>query len=160
MIQRGPVLVGVLSAAAFGLMIAGAAGQSTPPAASPGAGTAVAQEASPVASPGATPEATPLAGDVDLAAAERGRTAAAICLACHSVDGSTLVGPTWQGLYLSERTFEDGSAAIADAAYIHESIVDPLAKVVKGYPPSMPPFAGVLSEDQIKDITEYIKSLK
>ena len=161
MVKRGPVLVGALSVAALGLVAAGVSGQGTPtPAASPGAGTAVAQQASPVASPGATPGATPLAGDVDLVAAERGRTAAAVCLACHSVDGSTIVGPTWQGLYLSERTFEDGSTASADEAYIRESIVDPMAKIVKGFPPSMPPFAGMLTEEQTADIIEYIKSLQ
>jgi cytochrome c oxidase subunit 2 len=155
--KRGPILVAVTSVAAFGLLIAGAAGQGTPtPAASPGAGTAVAQEASPAASPGATP----LVGDVDLAAAERGRNAAAVCLACHSVDGSTMVGPTWLGLYGSEEELEDGTTVIVDDAYIHESIVDPLAKLTKGFPPSMPPFGETLTEEQIADITEYIKSLK
>ena len=82
------------------------------------------------------------------------------CLACHSANGSQLVGPTFQGLYGSEQTFEDGSTAIVDEAYIHESIIDPMAKITKGYPPSMPPFSGMLTEEQIKDITEYIKSLQ
>ena len=157
MIRRDVTLVAVLSVAAFGLFAAGVAGQGTPtPAASPGAGTAVAQTASPAASPGATP----LAGDVDLAAAERGRSAAAVCLACHSADGSQLVGPTWKGLYGKEEVLEDGSTVLVDDAYIRESIEDPMAKITKGYPPSMPPFGAMLTEEQIKDITEYIKSLK
>ena len=156
-IKRVPVLVGVIGVAAFGLLISGAAGQSTPgPEASPGAGATVAQDASPVASPGATP----LAGDVDLAAAERGRNAAAICLACHSVDGSQMVGPTWKGLYGHEVELEDGSTVVADEAYLRESITDPLVKMVKGYPPSMPPFGATLTEEQMADIIEYIKSLK
>jgi cytochrome c oxidase subunit 2 len=155
--RRELTLVIVLSIAAFALFATRASGQSTPtPAASPGAGTATAQESSPVASPGATP----LVGDVDMAAAERGRNAAAVCLACHSTDGSQMVGPTWKGLYGTEEDLEDGSTVLVDEAYIHESIVEPLKKITKGYPPSMPPFGAVLTEEQIKDITEYIKSLQ
>jgi cytochrome c oxidase subunit 2 len=158
MVRRQLTLISVLSIATFMLFAVRAEGQQTPtPDASPGVGTATpAHQASPEASPGATP----MAGEVDLAAAERGRSAASVCLACHSVDGSQMVGPTWKGLYGSEEELEDGSTIIVDEAYIHESIVDPMAKITKGYPPSMPPFAGILTEDQIKDITEYIKSLQ
>ena len=156
MVRRELVLVATLSLAAFLLFTVRVEGQGTPtPTGSPGAGTATAEQQ---ASPEASPVGTPLAGDVDLAAAERGRNAAVVCLACHSTDGSTLVGPTWKGLYGSEEELEDGSTVIVDDAYIHESIVDPTAKITKGYPPSMPPFP--LTEEQIKDITEYIKSLK
>ncbi len=152
MVRRYLTLIAVFSMAAFMLMAVRVAGQES---STPAAGTATAaQEASPEASP----EATPMAGDVDLAAAERGRNAAAVCLACHSTDGSTVVGPTWKGLYMSEEELEDGSTVIVDEAYIHESIVDPMKRITKGYPPSMPPFP--LTEEQIKDITEYIKSLQ
>lgn len=156
MVRRAPVLTVILAAGVFLLVSVQAGSQESTPAASPGAGTAVAQEASPVASPGATP----MAGEVDVVAAERGRMAAAVCLACHSVDGSQMVGPTWQGLYLHEVTLEDGSTVVADEAYLRESIVDPMAKIVEGYPPSMPPFGSTLSEEQIADIIEYIKSLQ
>ena len=158
MVRREPMLIVVLSLAAFALFSVRAEGQGTPtPAASPGPATATAaQQASPVASPGATP----MPGDVHLPAPDRARTAAAVCLACHSVDGSQMVGPTWQGLYLQEVTLEDGSTVIADEAYIRESIVDPMAKIVEGYPPSMPPFGSTLSDEQIADIIEYIKSLQ
>jgi cytochrome c2 len=157
MVRRDVVLVTILVMASFVFFSVRVAGQSTPtPSASPGAGTATAQEGSPVASPGASP----VAGEVDVAAAERGRNAAAVCLACHTVDGSVSVGPTWQGLYMHEVELEDGSKVIADEAYLHESIVDPMAKIVKGYPPSMIPFEGILTEEQIADIIEYIKSLE
>jgi cytochrome c oxidase subunit 2 len=157
-VSRQLTLIVVLSVAMLGLFAARASGQSTPtPAASPGAGAATAvQQASPEASPGATP----MAGDVDLAAAERGRAAAAVCLACHSTDGSQLVGPTWRGLYGSEEELEDGSTVLVDDAYIHESIVDPLTKITKGYPPSMPPFGAIMTDEQIADIIEFIKSLR
>jgi cytochrome c oxidase subunit 2 len=61
---------------------------------------------------------------------------------------------------MHEVELEDGSKVIADEAYLHESIVDPMAKIVKGYPPSMIPFEGILTEEQIADIIEYIKSLE
>ena len=158
MVRRELTLIAILSIAAFVLFAVRAEGQQTPtPDASPRAATATAAQR---ATPEATPGATPLAGEVDRAAAERGRAAASVCLACHSVDGSQMVGPTWKGLYGSEEELEDGSTVTVDGAYIHESIVDPMAKITKGYPPSMPPFKGILTEDQIKDITEYIKSLQ
>lgn len=152
MVRRDLALIAVFSMVAFMLLTVRASGQQS---STPAAGTATAaQEASPEASP----VATPMAGEVDLVAAKRGRNAAAVCLACHSTDGSTMVGPTWQGLYMSEEELEDGSKVIVDEAYIHESIVDPMKRITKGYPPSMPPFP--LTEEQVKDITEYIKSLK
>ncbi|MFN8678290.1 MAG: c-type cytochrome [Thermomicrobiales bacterium] len=157
MVRRFTTLVVIFSMVAFALFSLRVEGQeAATPAASPGAGTATAQQASPVASPGATP----VAGEVDLVAAERGMAAASVCLACHSADGSQLVGPTWKGLYGHEVELEDGSKVVADDAYIRESILDPMKKVVKGYPPSMPPFGAMLTEDQINDIIEYIKSLK
>lgn len=48
---------------------------------------------------------------------------------------------------------------MADDAYLRESILQPMAKVVKGYPPAMPTFAGQLSEDQVMSLIAYIKSL-
>jgi mono/diheme cytochrome c family protein len=45
--------------------------------------------------------------------------------------------------------------------YLHESIVNPGAKIVQGFPPGVMPanFADQLSEDQILDIIAFIKSL-
>ncbi|MCO6452485.1 MAG: c-type cytochrome [Caldilineales bacterium] len=82
------------------------------------------------------------------------------CLGCHSTDGSVLVGPTWQGLYGSTTEFEDGTTAVADDAYLHESIVNPTARIVKGFSPLMPQTYGdSLTEDQITDIISYIQTL-
>lgn len=158
MVRRGSTLVAVLSIAALGLFSASVAGQGTPtPAASPGAGTAVAQTASPAASPGATP----LAGEVDLAAAERGKAVAmSLCIGCHTVDGKTLVGPTWKGIYRSEVELEGGAKVTVDDAYLKESILDPMKATVKGFPPAMPPYKSILTEEQLKDVIEYIKSLQ
>ena len=82
------------------------------------------------------------------------------CGACHSTDGSKKVGPTFKGLYGRRVELEGGGTAVADDAYIKESIFEPGAKVVKGYQNMMPSFKGVLTEDDASAVAEYIKSLK
>lgn len=119
--------------------------------ASPEAATAVAEETGESAAGG---DYAGLVGDVS-----KGKQLSAQCLACHSIDGSTVVGPTWKGLYGHEVTLSDGSKVTADSDYIAESIRDPNAKVVEGFPPVMPPFA-YLSDQDIADIIAYIKSLE
>ena len=48
---------------------------------------------------------------------------------------------------------------MADDAYIRESILNPSAEIVAGYTPIMPTFQGQLGEEQILQLTAYIKSL-
>jgi len=79
------------------------------------------------------------------------------CLTCHSLDGSEKVGPTWKGLWGRTVTLSNGNTLKADADYIHESIVDPKAKVVEGFNPVMPSFKGQLNDDQINAIIQFIK---
>ncbi len=55
------------------------------------------------------------------------------CVSCHSVDGSALVGPSWQGLYGREETLSDGSTVMADEEYLRKSILNPAAQIVAGY---------------------------
>ncbi|HSJ57989.1 MAG TPA: cytochrome c oxidase subunit II [Anaerolineae bacterium] len=81
------------------------------------------------------------------------------CLSCHSIDGTTLVGPTWLGLYGSERPLDDGSTVTADDEYLHTAIVDPAAQIVQGFPNVMPQTYGSLPEEDIQALVEYIKSL-
>jgi cytochrome c oxidase subunit 2 len=83
------------------------------------------------------------------------------CRACHSIDGSPLVGPSWKGLYGSERKFSDGSTATVDDAYLIEAIRNPGVKVVDGFQDLMPAaIAGSMTDAQIQDVIEFIKSLK
>lgn len=82
------------------------------------------------------------------------------CLGCHSTDGSAKVGPTLKGLYGSRVSLEDGRTAVADEGFLKESIVDPGAGIVKGFPNVMPTFKGQLSDDDISAIIAYIKTLK
>jgi cytochrome c oxidase subunit 2 len=81
------------------------------------------------------------------------------CVACHSIDGSPMVGPTWKNLYNANRVFTDGSERIADEAYLIESINYPQAHIVTGYQPVMPSYQGLLVDQEITAIIEYIKEL-
>lgn len=81
------------------------------------------------------------------------------CFTCHSNDGSKIVGPTFKGLYGITHSVS-GKPVVANDEYIHESIVNPLAKIVDGYPPAMPTYQGRISEEEISQIIEYIKTLK
>jgi len=81
------------------------------------------------------------------------------CVTCHLSDG-TGRAPSLNGVYDNKVLLSDGSAAVADDAYIRESILAPQAKIVTGYQPLMPSFQGQLTEEQILDLTAYIKSLQ
>ena len=82
------------------------------------------------------------------------------CTACHSIDGSVIVGPSWKGVYNHQVEFEDGTTGTADDAYLHESIVNPGAKIAKGFQNLMPPnYGDTLTEAEIQDIIAYIKTL-
>lgn len=80
------------------------------------------------------------------------------CVACHSIDGRANVGPTWKDIWGQERELEGGGSVVVDAEYIRESIVDPNAKVAKGYPAVMPNFAR-LTDEEIDALTVFIESL-
>jgi cytochrome c oxidase subunit 2 len=80
------------------------------------------------------------------------------CATCH-VDSSQGRGPSLRGLFGSQVTLATGEKVTVDEAYIRESILNPTAKLVAGFPPLMPTFQGVVSEEQIAQLTAYIKSL-
>ncbi|MCB0118320.1 MAG: cytochrome c oxidase subunit II [Anaerolineales bacterium] len=81
------------------------------------------------------------------------------CVGCHSADGTKLTGPTWFDLFGSEVPLADGTTTTADEAYLAESIKDPNAKVVEGFPANvMPAFS--LTDEEISNIIAYIKTLK
>jgi cytochrome c oxidase subunit 2 len=84
------------------------------------------------------------------------------CTACHNISGEPGgVGPTWLGLFGSEREFVDGSTAVADEDYIRSSILNPNDQVLAGYVQGLMPqtYDDTLSDEQIDDLVEYIKSL-
>jgi cytochrome c oxidase subunit II len=84
------------------------------------------------------------------------------CPACHSIDGSAMVGPTLRGLYGKEVTIVDSKGKerkirMADA-YLVRAIQDPTAETVKGYPSAMP--KNPLSDVELRQVVEFIKTLK
>ncbi len=104
-------------------------------------------------------EAIKEAGNLTVASLEAGKVLykSKICFSCHSVDGSRIVGPTFKGLYMSKQPTDKGEV-VADDAYLKESMLQPAAKIVTGYPPAMPVLA--LTDLEVKSLTMYIASLK
>jgi cytochrome c oxidase subunit 2 len=85
------------------------------------------------------------------------------CNACHTVDGSPLVGPTLKGLFgKTVIVLAQGKERqlVADETYLKRSLIEPGADVVKGFPPIMPSQKGVSTEAEIEEMIKYIKELK
>lgn len=82
------------------------------------------------------------------------------CVACHSLDGTDKIGPTLNGLFGRKISFSDGTVVVADENYIRESLMEPNAKIVKGFPPIMPTFRGVLTDEDVAAIIAYIKTVR
>ncbi|MFN2375682.1 MAG: cytochrome c oxidase subunit II [Candidatus Binatia bacterium] len=80
------------------------------------------------------------------------------CMTCHLATPGG-IGPILTNVAGHEVEMASGEKVIADDAYLRESILNPMAKVVKGYPPAMPTFQGQLTEDQVMSLIAYIKSL-
>jgi len=83
------------------------------------------------------------------------------CIACHSIDGSPRVGPTFKGLFGKTVTvMTDGKErkVVADEAYLRKSTLEPNADVVKGFPPIMPPEK--LTDSELDEIVKYLETLK
>jgi cytochrome c oxidase subunit 2 len=80
------------------------------------------------------------------------------CTTCHRPDSGARA-PNLEGLYGRPVRLTDNRVVIADDNYIRESILQPNAKVVSGFQAIMPTFQGVITEEQLIEITEYIKHL-
>jgi cytochrome c oxidase subunit II len=82
------------------------------------------------------------------------------CNACHTIDGTARVGPSWKGIWGTEVGLADGRTSVVDAAYVRRSVLTPQADVVQGFPPVMPTFAGNITDAQIAGVVAFIQSLK
>jgi cytochrome c oxidase subunit 2 len=80
------------------------------------------------------------------------------CDTCHRTDSSGH-GPVLQNVFAHPVQLEDGTVVTADENYLRESILTPAAKVTAGYQPVMPAFQGLVTEEQLLALIEYIKSL-
>jgi cytochrome c oxidase subunit II len=84
------------------------------------------------------------------------------CLACHSLDGSRGVGPSFKGLYQSRvMVLQNGIqlSVTADDAYLRESILKPKTKIVEGFQPVMPEYPD-LKSDEVEALVEFIEGVK
>jgi cytochrome c oxidase subunit II len=84
------------------------------------------------------------------------------CAACHSTDGSSRAGPTWKGLYNSERALTDDTTVLADEAYLLQSIIDPNVKIAAGFSKGLMPknYGTKLKEEDLKAVITFIMSLQ
>ena len=80
------------------------------------------------------------------------------CSGCHGT-GSAVRAPPLEGVYGKPVPLQDGTFAVADEAYLRDSILLPRSQVVAGYEPVMPSFAGRVGEDELIRLVAYIKSL-
>lgn len=83
-----------------------------------------------------------------------------VCNTCHSLDGTKKVGPSFKGLFGRESLLTGGVRITVDEKYITDSVLDPQAAVVDGYPPAMPAYKGMIKDRELQAIIEYLKTLK
>ena len=83
------------------------------------------------------------------------------CGNCHASQINKELGrcPNLNGLFGTTVELKDGSRVRADEAYIRESVLYPQAKIVAGFDDIMPTFKGLLTEDGLLKVVEYVKSL-
>ncbi len=81
------------------------------------------------------------------------------CLGCHSLDGTTKVGPTFKGIWgRSVTVLTDGRerTLTVDEPYLRRALLEPKADIVKGYPPVMP--EAQIKADELSTIISFLKS--
>jgi cytochrome c oxidase subunit 2 len=81
------------------------------------------------------------------------------CNTCHRPDAQGR-GPVLEGLFGNSVRLQSGETMAVDEAYVRESILQPAAKVAAGFQPIMPTFQGLVTEEQLLELIEYVKSLK
>jgi cytochrome c oxidase subunit 2 len=146
-LMRGEVIA--LSATDFARWLERGVGDAESAAAGDAAGLNTMQRLAPEA----PPEPLTMLQRGQLVAGDRG------CLRCHTLDGSPHIGPTWLGLYGSTIPLERGGDAVADAAYLTESMMDPMAQIHRGFQPVMPSYFGLLQPAEVGALLELMKSL-
>ncbi len=84
------------------------------------------------------------------------------CAACHSYDGKPRPGPTWHGLYGSERPLSNGTTVVADAKYLRQAITDPDSQLAQGFSAGMmlTDYGAKFSDEQVDMLVALIKSMR
>jgi len=85
------------------------------------------------------------------------------CIACHSSDGTRIIGPSYLNLYGEQQVvIRDGKevTVTVDEEYIKRAIYDPNTEIAKGYPKDlMQSYKTTISDEDVVKIIEYLKSL-
>jgi len=83
------------------------------------------------------------------------------CFGCHSIDGKDGVGPTWKGLYASEKTLVSGEKIIVDEEYLYEAIINPNSQIVLGFPANVMSqnYSEIFTDEELNNMIAFIKSL-
>ncbi|MFW7269051.1 cytochrome c oxidase subunit II [Gluconacetobacter sp. Hr-1-5] len=87
------------------------------------------------------------------------------CSGCHASSryapdaGDTSRAPSMVGLYGSRVALADGRAIVADAAFLHDSILDPPRRQGASFATEMPSFRGVLAEEDLAALVAYLQTL-
>ena len=83
------------------------------------------------------------------------------CQACHSLDGTVVVGPSWENIFGTEERLDDGGTVTVDEEYIRNSILNPGDQIVDGFQNVMPAiFSELLSEQDVDDLIAFIQTLQ
>jgi cytochrome c oxidase subunit 2 len=85
------------------------------------------------------------------------------CSGCHSLNGAKLTGPPLNGVAGQKVKLSTGQSVTADDAYLLQSILDPDAKIVQGFPKgimsaTIRPHS--VSQPDAKALVAFIKSKK
>ena len=83
----------------------------------------------------------------------------ALCVSCHSLDGSRIQGPSFKGIFGRSEKLADGKTITVDENYIRNSILNPQSQLVEGYPATMPTFS-YLKDKDIDGIIACLKEQK
>jgi cytochrome c oxidase subunit 2 len=102
--------------------------------------------------------AAPAAAGADPATVGRTLAQSKGCTACHTVDGSAGVGPTWKGLFGKQESLEGGGTVQVDEAFLRDFIRNPLSRDIKGFPNVMP--AVPVTDAELDALVAYIQALR
>ena len=80
------------------------------------------------------------------------------CSRCHE-GASPVKAPSLHGLYGREVALANGGSRTVDENYLRDAILTPDRARVAGYPPEMPGYQGVISEEDLVRLIAYLKTL-
>jgi cytochrome c2 len=105
------------------------------------------------------PASMPTRDDPNLIAAGKMLTAKHGCIQCHTDNGDTAMGPTFQNFWGSIIRYDDGTGAVVDEANVRASLANPTERIMQGFDAMMPSFEGRFTDDDVKALIAYLKSL-